>query len=90
MSESSIGEVFDRLFQGNKKRIVVATFASNVHRVQQIVDAAVKYGRKVAICGRSMINMIETAREIDKIFSDFNLSGTLPIHIGQWFFKLCD
>ena len=67
MSESTIGEVFDRLFQGTKKRIVVATFASNVHRVQQIVDAAVKYGRKVAICGRSMINMIDAARKLGYI-----------------------
>ena len=61
MSESSVGEVFDKLFLNCTKRIVVATFASNVHRVQQIVNSAVKYGRKVAICGRSMINMIETA-----------------------------
>lgn len=61
MSESSVGEVFDKLFLNCTKRIVVATFASNVHRVQQIVNSAVKYGRKVAVCGRSMINMIETA-----------------------------
>ena len=67
MSESSVGEVFDKLFMNCKKRIVVATFASNVHRVQQIVDSAVKYGRKIAVCGRSMINMIETAREIGYI-----------------------
>lgn len=67
MSESSVGEVFDKLFMNCKKRIVVATFASNVHRVQQIVDSAVKYGRKIAICGRSMINMIETAMQIGYI-----------------------
>ncbi len=67
MSESSVGEVFDKLFMNCKKRIVVATFASNVHRVQQIVDSAVKYGRKIAVCGRSMINMIETAMEIGYI-----------------------
>ena len=67
MSESSVGEVFDRLFMNCKKRIVVATFASNVHRVQQICNSAVKYGRKIAICGRSMINMIETARELGYI-----------------------
>ena len=64
MSESSVGDVFDKLFIHCTKRIVVATFASNVHRVQQIVNLAVKYGRKIAVCGRSMINMIETAREL--------------------------
>ena len=79
MSESSVGEVFDRLFQNNSKRIVVATFASNVHRVQQIVNSAVKYGRKIAVCGRSMINMIETARELgyidspEKLFIDIDM-----------------
>ena len=64
MSESSVGVVFDKLFLNCKKRIVVATFASNVHRVQQIVDAAVENNRKIAVCGRSMINMIDTAREL--------------------------
>ena len=73
MSESSIGPVFDNLFDGCTKRIVVATFASNVHRVQQIVNSAVKYGRKIAVCGRSMINMIETARELGYIESPENL-----------------
>lgn len=67
MSESSVGDVFDRLFMNCKKRIVVATFASNVHRVQQICNSAVKYGRKIAVCGRSMINMIETARNLGYI-----------------------
>ena len=67
MSESSVGEVFDRLFLNNTKRIVVATFASNVHRVQQIVNSAIKYNRKIAICGRSMQNMIEAARELGYI-----------------------
>ena len=64
MSESSVGEVFDRQFLNCTKRIVVATFASNVHRVQQIVNSAVKYGRKVAVCGRSMINIIKIACEL--------------------------
>ena len=67
MSESSVGEVFDKLFLHCTKRIVVATFASNVHRVQQIVNSAVKYNRKIAVCGRSMINMINTARELGYI-----------------------
>ena len=73
MSESTVGEVFDRLFQNNTKRIVVATFASNVHRVQQIVNSAEKYGRKIAVCGRSMINMIETARELGYINAPTNM-----------------
>ena len=82
MSESSVGEVFDKLFLHCTKRIVVATFASNVHRVQQIVNSAVKYNRKIAVCGRSMINMIETARELgyihcpENIFIDIDMINT--------------
>ena len=82
MSESSIGEVFDKLFLHCTKRIVVATFASNVHRIQQIVNSAVKYHRKIAVCGRSMINMIETARELgyiecpENIFIDIDMINT--------------
>ena len=82
MSESSIGPVFDNLFDGCTKRIVVATFASNVHRVQQIVSSAVKYNRKIAICGRSMINMIMTAKELgyidcpEDIFIDIDTMST--------------
>lgn len=67
MSERTVGDVFDRLFVNCTKRIVVATFASNVHRVQQIVNSAVMNNRKIAVCGRSMINMIETARELGYI-----------------------
>lgn len=79
MSESSVGEVFDKMFLHCTKRIVVATFASNVHRVQQIVNAAIKYDRKIAVCGRSMINMIETARLLgyincpDNLFIDIDM-----------------
>ena len=73
MSESSVGEVFDKLFLNCTKRIVVATFASNVHRIQQIVNSAVKYGRKIAVCGRSMINMIQTAVELGYINAPKNI-----------------
>ena len=59
MSERTVGEKFDSIFQNSKKRIIVATFASNVHRVQQIIDAAVRNGRKVAVSGRSMENIVE-------------------------------
>ena len=65
LSESTLGPVFDNLFEGCHKRIVVATFASNVHRVQQIINSAIKYGRKIAISGRSMINMIDAVRELE-------------------------
>ena len=67
MSESSVGEVFDKLFYNCTKRIIVATFASNVHRVQQIVNAAIANKRKIAVCGRSMVNMIETAVKLGYI-----------------------
>ncbi len=79
MSERTVGDVFDKLFLNCTKRIVVATFASNVHRVQQIVNSAVKYGRKIAVCGRSMENMITTARELgyiqcpDNLFIDIDM-----------------
>ena len=84
MSESTVGEVFDRYFLHCTKRIVVATFASNVLRVQQIVNSAVKYNRKIAICGRSMVNMINTARELgyidcpENIFIDIDMIKNYP------------
>ncbi|MDL2234421.1 ribonuclease J [Ruminococcaceae bacterium OttesenSCG-928-L11] len=63
-SERTVGESFDKLFQvASQKRIIVASFASNVHRVQQIVDAAVKYKRKVAVSGRSMENVVAKSLE---------------------------
>ena len=64
-SERTVGESFDKLFQkGEGKRIIIATFSSNIHRVQQIINCAVRYGRKVAVFGRSMINVINTAIEL--------------------------
>lgn len=68
MSESSVGKTFDSIFADyHKQRIIVATFASNVDRVQQIVNSAVKYGRKVVIEGRSMVNIVGTASELGYI-----------------------
>jgi len=64
MSESTVGETFDELFRGCDRRIFVATFASNVHRVQQIINAAYRYGRKVAFSGRSMENVVEVAMQL--------------------------
>jgi ribonuclease J len=63
-SEKTVGENLEHLFRAAKERIVVATFASNVHRIQQVINAAVAHGRKVAITGRSMVNIAEVAQEI--------------------------
>ena len=60
-SERKVGESFDKLFTGCDKRIIITTFASNVHRLQQIISVAAKHGRKVAITGRSMENIIRVA-----------------------------
>lgn len=65
MSERTVGAGLDDLFRkANGSRIIVATFASNVHRLQQIINMAVKFNRKVAISGRSMVNVIGVAREL--------------------------
>ncbi len=67
-SERTVGKSLDSIFANNKeKRIIIATFSSNVHRVQQIVDASVKHGRKIAIIGRSMLNVVGAATELDYI-----------------------
>ena len=64
-SEKSVGKVLDGIFEDHRKnRIIIATFASNVDRVQQIINCAEKYGRKVAIEGRSMVNIISIASEL--------------------------
>ncbi len=68
MSETTVGATLDRLFGENfRRRLIVATFASNVHRLQQIIDLAVKYRRKVALSGRSMLNVVEAAEKIGEI-----------------------
>ena len=65
MSERTVGKTFDNIFAEHKNtRIIIATFASNVDRVQQIINSAYKYGRKVVIEGRSMVNVITTAAEL--------------------------
>ncbi len=61
MSERTVGETFETLFKGTRSRIFVATFASNVDRVQQVINAAVRNRRKVAVSGRSMVNIIDVA-----------------------------
>ncbi len=65
-SESTVGQTFNNIFESNRnKRIIVATFASNVDRVQQIINTAYRYGRKCVIEGRSMVNIINTAIELE-------------------------
>ena len=64
MSEQKVGRSLDAQFKGTDKRIIVATFASNVHRVQQIINAAARYGRKVAVSGRSMDNILKVTTEL--------------------------
>jgi len=69
MSERTVGPIFDEIFaEATNQRIMVATFSSNIHRIQQIIDSAVKFNRKVAITGRSMLNAIKTASELGYLF----------------------
>ncbi|MBR4847638.1 MAG: ribonuclease J, partial [Phascolarctobacterium sp.] len=63
-SEKMVGQTFDDEFRYARNRIIVATFSSNVHRIQQVVDSAVKYKRKVAVIGHSMINVVNIAMEL--------------------------
>ena len=67
MSEVTVGETFERIFANVSGRIIVASFASNVHRVQQIITAAEKFGRRVAVSGRSMENIVAVATELGYI-----------------------
>jgi len=67
MSEKVVGATIDEIFSMAKGRIIVATFASNIHRIQQVVDAAFKYDRKVAIVGRSMVNTVSIAANLGYI-----------------------
>lgn len=64
MSERTVGETFEEIFINAKSRIIVASFASNVHRVQQVINAAYKFNRKVAVVGRSMVNVAKVATEL--------------------------
>ena len=80
MSEQTVGKVFDTIFaEHEKSRIIVATFASNVDRVQQIINSAEKYGRKVVVEGRSMVNVISTATELGYL----NVPNNIMIEMEQ-------
>ena len=83
-SERKVGVSFDKLFQGCDKRIIITTFASNVHRLQQIINVAAKYRRKVAVTGRSMENVLRTAMVLgymdvpENVLVDLDQMKTLP------------
>ncbi len=85
-SERSVGASFDGLFRGCEERIIVTTFASNVDRIQQVIDVAARYGRKVAVTGRSMENVMKVSAELgymnipDGILMDLNHIKSLPKH----------
>lgn len=78
-SESRVGEKIDELFDGCTERIIVTTFASNIYRVQQVIDCAAKYGRRVAVTGRSMENAIRVSSELGCI----KIPDGLLMNIGQ-------
>ncbi len=85
-SESAVGQTFMRQFTGCDKRIIVTTFASNVHRIQQVLDAAAACGRKVAVTGRSMENIMKVSTELGYIkvpkntLVDMNRIKNLPLN----------
>lgn len=72
-SERTVGAAFDKAFHNAKQRIIVATFSSNVHRIQQVIDTAVRYKRKVAVLGRSMVNVVSISRELGYISAPENV-----------------
>jgi ribonuclease J len=84
LSERSVGVTIDDAFRSAKQRIIVATFASNVHRIQQIIESAVKFQRKVTVVGRSMINVVQIAMELgylhvpDGVLVDIDEIDKLP------------
>lgn len=80
MSEKSVGAVFDRIFEETpKNRIMVATFSSNIHRIQQIINSAKTFGRKVTIIGRSMVNAVKTSSELGYL----NIPAGILIDISE-------
>jgi ribonuclease J len=78
-SEQEIGETFDRLFSKAKGRVIVATFASNISRVQQVIDMAERHNRRVGVVGRSMVNNVNMATELGYL----NVSPDMLLTIGE-------
>ncbi len=73
MSESKVGETFESFFKGAPGRIIVATFSSNIHRLQQVITASKRYGRKVCLSGRSMLKIAKVAMELGYLELDENM-----------------
>lgn len=67
MSELKVGETFDNMFREAKGRVIVAMFASNIHRMQMVIDNGIRYGRRVCFIGRSMVNVSRVAMEIGEL-----------------------
>ncbi|KGG81465.1 ribonuclease J [Caloranaerobacter azorensis] len=84
MSEKTVGDTFNDIFMKAKQRIIVATFASNIHRIQQIINAAIMFNRKVAVSGRSMVNVVNVAKDLgyldlpDGVLIDINEIDKYP------------
>lgn len=64
LSEKEVGESINEIFRLSRRRIILATFASNIHRIQQVVDAAIRYNRKIAIVGRSIVNSVDISTKL--------------------------
>lgn len=83
-SERVVGRTLENIFRSSEKRIIIATFSSNVHRIQKIIDIAVLCNRKVAISGRSMVNVVELAQELGyinipaNVLVDLNKTRNIP------------
>lgn len=83
-SEKFVGEALDKIFSRAKGRIIIATFSSNVHRVQKIIELAIKYGRKFTVSGRSMDNVVNLAQELGYIkfpkgsYVELNKANNIP------------
>ncbi|NLP36625.1 MAG: ribonuclease J [Firmicutes bacterium] len=86
LSEREVGNSILEIFRTAKQRIILATFASNIHRIQQVIDAAVHYKRKVAVVGRSMVNVVSIAQELGYLQApegtiiDIDEMNTMPPH----------
>jgi ribonuclease J len=84
LSEKNVGESINEIFRLSQSRIILATFASNIHRIQQVVDAAVRYDRKVCVVGRSIVNSVDISTELgylkipDGVLIDLDKIGNIP------------